>query len=89
MNCGMSALGTKQTSASALHMSAFGGKADTIKLPALKIFLGCIATALAPLSLIGGWQGAGCDLSPGVRTASVLSGCCQTKPRKASIRLTI
>ena len=28
-------------------MSAFGGKADTIKLPALKILSGCIATALA------------------------------------------
>ena len=29
MNGEMSALGTKQTSACALHMSAFGGKADT------------------------------------------------------------
>ena len=28
MNGGMSAIGTKQTSACALHMSAFGGKAD-------------------------------------------------------------
>ena len=28
MNDGMSAIGTKRTSASALQMSAFGGKAD-------------------------------------------------------------
>ena len=28
MNGGMSAIGTKRTSPSALHMSAFGGKAD-------------------------------------------------------------
>ena len=28
MNGGMSAIGTKRTSASAPHMSAFGGKAD-------------------------------------------------------------
>ena len=28
MTGGMSAIGTKQTSPSALHMSAFGGKAD-------------------------------------------------------------
>ena len=28
MNCAMSAIGTKRASASAPHMSAFGGKAD-------------------------------------------------------------
>jgi len=28
MNGGMSAIGSKQTSATALHMSAFGGEAD-------------------------------------------------------------
>jgi hypothetical protein len=40
MNIGMSAIGTKQTWASALHMSAFGGKAD-IRLAPITVFIGC------------------------------------------------
>ena len=36
---GMSAIGTKQTWASALHMSAFGGKADIESLP-ITVFIG-------------------------------------------------
>jgi hypothetical protein len=31
MNCAMSAIGTKRTSATALQMSAFGGKADMMQ----------------------------------------------------------
>jgi hypothetical protein len=41
-------------------MSAFGGKADTIKLPALKILSGRIATVLA--ASFEGCQGAGRQL---------------------------
>jgi len=52
----MSAIGTKRKCRVALHMSAIGGKADTTKVPALKILSGCIATVLVPL--FGGWQGA-------------------------------
>jgi hypothetical protein len=37
-------------------MSAFGGKADTIKLPALKILSGRIATVLAASFGKGGVQ---------------------------------
>ena len=37
-------------------MSAFGGKADMTKLPALKILSGGDATVLA--ASFGGWQGA-------------------------------
>ena len=51
----MSAFGTKRTCA--LHMSALGRKADTIKLPALKILSGRVASAA--VCLFGGWQGAG------------------------------
>ena len=52
----MSAFGTKRTSLVALHMSAFGGRADMVKRPALKILSGWVASAA--VCVFGGRQGA-------------------------------
>ena len=45
----MSAIGTKRTSLVALHMSAFGGKAD--------IFVRKADIELAPITVFIGWYG--------------------------------
>jgi uncharacterized protein YaaW (UPF0174 family) len=66
-------------------MSAFRGKADMTKLPALKIFSGSVATALA--TAFGGWQGTGASYSrtqPGLGAVAVLSDKITVKRNRAN-----
>ena len=68
MNAAMSAIGTKRTCASALHMSAFGGKADTAYLVVpshLRSRPGPL-TGLGALDLLG-WNWISAVITPEVR----------------------
>ena len=54
MNGGMSALGTKRTCRVALHMSAFGGKADIARTCRNVALIGNVASTIKPSALPGG-----------------------------------